>query len=423
MNDEVQQKQVKKRPLLNKGTTAGVNPPISTSSQTNHTNLERDGEIRVKLSQIGKVDQMRADMNADGLANLIESIKDIGLMQGLVIRTPNPAFDDMSLLNEGEEYVVLLGHHRYDALKAVNDDLSLTCRFIPQKTIPTLRDVVKFQLHENDVRSSITLWDRTKSYKLITESDPSLTKVEVAKDLRVDSSQISRYSKINEQLYSKDSNRQIVEKWGVSSLIGVYKIALLVEATDNWESIIRNHFVDDKKNFLPEKMTESSISALVDSILKPKPKVELIVQVESPTTATATTQITPVEPTKTDIKEDKGISEEAVTKANPSSNEVSAFTQNMAAEKAFQEGTSKKENPTFNAPQAPTETNTPVKNTSDVGIDNFNLEFLKGVAFVLSLPSDYGINEVIDLLKKDGGQQNFDSGTEVTLNTILESLK
>ena len=188
MNDEVQQKQVKKRPLLNKGTTGGVNPPISTSSQTNHTNLERDGEIRVKLSQIGKVDQMRADMNADGLANLIESIKDIGLMQGLVIRTPNPAFDDMSLLNEGEEYVVLLGHHRYDALKAVNDDLSLTCRFIPQKTIPTLRDVVKFQLHENDVRSSITLWDRTKSYKLITESDPSLTKVEVAKDLRVDSS-------------------------------------------------------------------------------------------------------------------------------------------------------------------------------------------------------------------------------------------
>jgi hypothetical protein len=44
------------------------------------------------------------------------------------------------------------------------------------------------------------------------------------------------------------------------------------------------------------------------------------------------------------------------------------------------------------------------------------------VAFVLSLPSDYGINEVIDLLKKDGGQQNFDSA-QVTLNTILESLK
>mgnify|MGYP000255203821 CR=1 FL=1 len=180
----------------------------------------------------------------------------------------------LPIFNEGEEYVVLLGHHRYDALKAVNDDLSLTCRFIPQKTIPTLRDVVKFQLHENDVRSSITLWDRTKSYKLITESDPSLTKVEVAKDLRVDSSQISRYSKINEQLYSKDSNRQIVEKWGVSSLIGVYKIALLVEATDNWESIIRNHFVDDKKkefNINENKLEEHKLILEKENIF---PKID-----------------------------------------------------------------------------------------------------------------------------------------------------
>lgn len=422
MSDEVQQKQVKKRPLLNKGAAAGVNPPITTNSQTNHTNLERDGEIRVKLSQIGKVDQMRADMNADGLANLIESIKDIGLMQGIVIRKPDPAFDNMSLLKEGQEFVVLLGHHRYDALKELNDDLSMTCRFIPQKIVPTLRDVVKFQLHENDVRSSITLWDRTKSYKLITESDPSLTKVEVAKDLRVDSSQISRYSKINEHLYSKDHNRQIVEKWGVSSLIGVYKIALLVEATENWESIIRNHFVDDKKTFLPEKMTESSISALVDSILKPKPKVEPVVQVESPT-PTATTSTTPVESTQTDTKEDKGTQEKPVTKSNPSNDDTSAFTQNLAAEKAFSEGTASKVNPTDDAPQVLGAATTTVENQSGIVIDKLNTDFLRGVAFVLSLPSDYGINEVIDLLKKEDGQHYFETGAEVTLNTILESLK
>jgi ParB family chromosome partitioning protein len=164
------------------GDSIGVREEQGSDQATPHDKFEgfarHKGTGLLQVSRIAVEDQIRTEDDPEADAQLVESVRQVGLLQPLRVRWREA---------DGK-WVVLIGHRRFRAAVAAGLE---TVPVICVDTDPTPADVVREQIFENKHRTSISPLDEARAYQKYMALT-GCTGKDLAKQIHVSQPTVSR---------------------------------------------------------------------------------------------------------------------------------------------------------------------------------------------------------------------------------------